>query len=487
MKMRMRMKQFGRQTAIAAAMMMGLSSTAAHAALLSQYVFEGATAKDVVGTRNLSAVGAGATIANGVATFSGSSSNYMTASAFGGTAYTSFTVSLWVNTATANQGGFKGLFSNNTPNTAGFSWQIDNNSGAFRAVSEQGVTITGPTSGAGAPAANKWQNVVLRKVSNTSAELYVDGVLVGTSTSNLGNLNSFRLGINRNNDNSYAGQYDGVQIWDSLVSPTEILNAGRYTPAHSWIAGKGSDVGGDNTWTPVIGGENITFDAVENLSDSSLTNINKTYTTPIGQGATTVSSTVFGGTGDVSFEMLFRVGNLTGTHVLYEIGGNGSGTSLILVDNELRFSTQTGSTANLMTLSTSLDAGLINKWLDATVVVTQSGGTGTAMLYLNGVSVGSTSIASGYTGWAGGDAWGIGRIASTLAGTLTTGFTNFDGDIALFNHYAYALNGTSAAEIAAEHLIPAPTALPAGLALLVLCIVRRNGFRRVATAGACLN
>ncbi|MBI1368180.1 MAG: hypothetical protein GC162_05950 [Planctomycetes bacterium] len=446
-----------------------------HGALLSQYTFDEKDATDSVGPRDLSSVGSGVTFSGGTSTFPGTSTNYLQTAAFGSASEPTFTVSLWVNASTINQGTFKGLFANNSGGASvANSWQIDSNNGAFRLVSQSGIVITGPTSGAGAPVANTWQNVVLRKVSASSVEFYVDGTLVGTSSLNLGNLNSFRLGINRTTDNSYAANYDLVQIWDSTVSVSDIVAAGRLTPAHSWIAGKGSDLNSDTTWLPVIGGQNINFASTETYTPTFQPNIPFTYTTPAGTGAAN-SDTVFGGSGNASFEMAVRLADLSGQHVLWEVGGAGSGTSLILVNNELRLSSQTTSTANLMVASTILDSSALSKWLDIIAVLKPgSGGSGAMDLYVNGVLVATSTIGSGYSTWAGGNTWGVGVIGTggNIAGTLTSGFTNFDGSIALFNHYDYALTSFAVNEATFTHLIPAPAALPAGLGLLSMLAMR---------------
>ena len=452
--------------------------THADAALIAEYNFNDGTADDSAGSFDLNAIGGGGTIAGGVLSLDGNNSSYYENTA-NGLGALNFTVSVWVKASVTNQGGFKGLFTNADNSTDAFSWQIDNNSGQFRAVAiDTAANITGPTSGDGAPVANRWQNVVIKKNGDVAAsELWVDGTLVGTNTGNLGGLQEFRVGINRNSDNQYGGLYDKVQVYDSNESVADTFALGHLNQTNSWIAGLGGDSGGDSTWQPVVGSTNIAFDSNESLSPTGIASVPNAYSSPIGDGGGASSSAVFGGSDDASFETLIRLDNLTGNHIVWEIGGNGSGSNLALVGSELRFSTQSGSTANLMTASTTLDAGDLGEWLHVVTVITEPGdGTGTAELFVNSISVDSDTIGAAYNGWAGGDAFAVGHVQSTVAGTLS-GLSNFDGEMALWSHYDFALSRQDVIDQAQHFGIPAPAALPAGLLMIVGLAARR---RRIA-------
>lgn len=450
-------------------------SVNANAALLAEYNFNDGTGDDSAGSFDLTAIGGGGTISGGVLTVDGNNASYYENTANGAGA-NPFTVSVWVKATDTNQGGFKGLFSNaDDPDNDDFSWQIDNNNGQFRVVSiEDNADITGPSSGDGAPVANRWQNVVIKKSGDVAGvELWVDGTLVGTNTGNPGGLQEFRVGINRNSDNQYAGMYDKIQVYDSNESIADTFALGHLNQTNSWIAGLGGDSGGDSTWQPIVGSNNVALDASESLSSTGIDSVPNTYSSVAGTGAGN-SDVLFGGSDDVSFETLVRLDNLNGTHIIYELGGSGSGSSLALVGSELRFTTQSGADANRMTTSTILDSSLLGEWLHIVAVITEPGdGTGTSELFVNGVSVDSDTIGALYNGWAGGNAWAFGRNQSTFAGSYTpTG--NFDGDMALFSHYDYALSRQDVIDQARHFGIPAPAALPAGLLMIVGLAARRR-------------
>ena len=188
------------------------------AVLINQYNFDDNTANDSVGTRDLNEVGAKAS------TFAsyrsdGNSSNYLAVSGPGG--MPDFTVSVWVKTDTVNQGNFKGIFSN-MDNTGSFSYQLDSQSGTYRVVSNAGGAFN-----VGAAVAGEWTNLILQKFGGGDARVYFNGSLVGNLGANPGGLQNFRLGINRNSDNSFDGFIDNVQIWnDSTVDAAAVFAAG---------------------------------------------------------------------------------------------------------------------------------------------------------------------------------------------------------------------------------------------------------------------
>jgi len=262
----------------------------------------------------------------------------------------------------------------------------------------------------------------------------------------------------------------GLRLYEDLI----IENV---APTHSWIAGANDDISGDATWHEFAGGTNITLSSgTETLSATGIAAAPFAYDSPAGNNGVN-SSTEFGGTGDVSFEIILRVDDLSGTEMIWEVGGSGSGSSLLIDDSTLQLSSQTGSSANRMTVQTTLDNDHVGSWLHIVGVITESGaGDDTLELFVNGQSAGSDSIADdSFTNWAGNSPWGLGTIGNNYGGEpASTTPANFTGDIALFNHYAIALSSAQVLDQARSFGIPTPAALPAGLALLGMVALKRR-------------
>jgi len=195
-----------------------------HATLIAQYTFDDGILADSSAsavTYNLSAVGSSPDLSSGAYFSDGLAANYLQTTGPGG--MTDWTLSLWVNTSVANQGQFKGLFSNNNSSTADYSFQIDSYDGQYRLVSKSSSTAQI----IGTPTLDLWENIVIQKFGGTNARLYFNGALIGTTGFNPGGLQMFRLGINRNSNNSFSGYLDTIQIWDdSLQDAATIYAAG---------------------------------------------------------------------------------------------------------------------------------------------------------------------------------------------------------------------------------------------------------------------
>jgi hypothetical protein len=195
-----------------------------HATLIAQYTFDHGTLADSSGsavTYDLSAVGSSPDLSSGAYFSDGLPANYLQTNGPGGAP--DWTLSLWVNTSVANQGQFKGLFSNNTSSTADFSFQIDSYDGQYRLVSVNLSTAKI----IGTPTLDLWENIVVQKFGGNDARLYFNGQFIGTTGVNPGGLQMFRLGINRNSNNSFLGYLDAIQIWDdSLQNAAAIYAAG---------------------------------------------------------------------------------------------------------------------------------------------------------------------------------------------------------------------------------------------------------------------
>jgi len=144
---------------------------------------------------------------------------------------------------------------------------------------------------------------------------------------------------------------------------------------------------------------------------------------------------------NVSWELVFRPGDLTGNHILFETGGNGDGTAIVLQGADLEFRVQDAADdAQRIIAIHTFSAGDEAKFhhLVATVTLGAPGANGVQLF----VNAGEPSVVLGATGdlndWAGGDAAGLGRVNGGIP-TGQTGFDPFTGDIALLNYYQAAV------------------------------------------------
>lgn len=167
---------------------------------------------------------------------------------------------------------------------------------------------------------------------------------------------------------------------------------------------------------------------------------------------------------EVSFEVFFRVDDLSGQHVIMEIGGSAAGVSLAMDGSSLIWATNTGgpSTDTTTSISTTVGTG----WHHAVALWNRN--TLSTSLYLNGQLVDDAVLDAGTTGWTGGNEAGLGGITSTSAAT-TFDFataTDFDGAIAAFNYYREELSSEEIAGNFNAVFIPSPGAAVAmGLGL----------------------
>jgi hypothetical protein len=130
-----------------------------------------------------------------------------------------------------------------------------------------------------------------------------------------------------------------------------------------------------------------------------------------------------------TFEIVFRTPDVIGKHVLFETGGNGSGTAFLLDGDQLLFRAQTGGNVVVLPFS-----GLgINVFHQFVATIDLSGDV--AMLYHNGERVAQDSAT--LTDWGGLDSSGLGRRNSSVAGNGS--FTAFNGAIAVLRFYEDAL------------------------------------------------
>ncbi len=178
-----------------------------------------------------------------------------------------------------------------------------------------------------------------------------------------------------------------------------------------------------------------------------------------------------------SFEIWFRPTDLSGgPQVLFETGGWIDGLSVTLDDASLLFRVQDDRT-NVASLGFDLGSVGIGEFIQVVGVVDL--GT-SAELFVNGLSVGTTS-AAGILDWSGGGSAGVGNANGRVGGTNGPGegdlfgFGAFAGEIAQLHYYEDAV--LSAGQVA-EHYgvvaVPDPnTALLLSSGLLGLAARRR--------------
>jgi hypothetical protein len=150
----------------------------------------------------------------------------------------------------------------------------------------------------------------------------------------------------------------------------------------------------------------------------------------------------------VSFELVFRPGDLTGNHLLFETGGNGDGTGIVLNGATLEYRAQDANTVEQrIILSHTFAAGdEANFHHIVGTIQTGAAGINVGFLYVNGVQVDTFAATGDVNDWAGGDDSGLGRLTGSTS-TGQTGFAAFTGDIAILRYYARVV--LSAAEVLA--------------------------------------
>ncbi len=141
---------------------------------------------------------------------------------------------------------------------------------------------------------------------------------------------------------------------------------------------------------------------------------------------------------DVSWELVFRPGDFIGTHTLFNTGGNGFGTGIVLDGSTVDFRVQSAdSDSQRVIVSTDLAAlGTASEFyhlvatvdLDPTLPAVVS-------LYLNGTLVaGPTSSVSAIPDWDGSDVAELGR-GSNIPTSTAFPWMPFTGDVASFAYF----------------------------------------------------
>jgi len=209
----------------------------------------------------------------------------------------------------------------------------------------------------------------------------------------------------------------------SLVSPTLSWDAENFTGGATWVSDPAGTDFTANGGTKMTGATNFAG-ITEWIDNPDFTQ--ESLHDSLGDGATGQ---------DVTWELVFRPEDLSGTHIIAETGGNGDGTAFRLVDDVLQFIVQDANSATQrVILSDTINSTTDFVHVIATVTL-GGGGSNNVVLYVNGTAV----ISDGATGtigdWAGSDAFGIGRENGGHANDTGAADPVFDGDIALFNFF----------------------------------------------------
>ena len=144
---------------------------------------------------------------------------------------------------------------------------------------------------------------------------------------------------------------------------------------------------------------------------------------------------------NASWEFVFRPGDFTGNHHLFNSGGNGAGLAFLLEGSTLRFVFQNANTADQrITLTTDLSA--IGAATDFFHIVgttdVETATTGIGQLWVNSTSVaGPTTSAGTINDWDGGDlaSLGSGTEDHNIPTRAIYSSAAFTGDLAYFNFY----------------------------------------------------
>jgi hypothetical protein len=211
------------------------------------------------------------------------------------------------------------------------------------------------------------------------------------------------------------------------------------------------------------------------VSDPDLALISKAYTNPRG---------TFNEPGDsfdeiflenptkenATFELVFRAPDLDDNHILFETGGSGNGTALKLRGTSLIARAQNGGGGSqgaevVLNLETAYTDDWEGEFIHAIYSVDVDNDT--VSLFVDGELVGSATTSAAQTNfdWAGTDGSGLGRLTGSVAGG-DGGYSNFDGEIALFRFY----RGVVFDQTMAEQNYQALGVVPEPSSLLLICL-----------------
>lgn len=170
---------------------------------------------------------------------------------------------------------------------------------------------------------------------------------------------------------------------------------------------------------------------------------------------------------DATIEVIFRPADLVGNVPLWDTGGNGTGSSIVLL-GDLVVATVTGAGATAAQVAAPVPPGVFTHVAMA-IDTDPAAGVGTVELFINGISAGTDTLTDLNNGtdvalvdWSGTDDGGVGREVGTIGGAITQlgAFGTlpiipvegnlFDGEIADFRIYGSVLTPVEiAANVAA--------------------------------------
>ena len=268
----------------------------------------------------------------------------------------------------------------------------------------------------------KWLPYTTRDFSGTQdrIQLYIDGNLEANTVVAAGNLNDWEGNNNAGLGNTASSLAEGLPV-----------GVGQFA----------GDIAKFRFYETAInaGGVESLFDLVNagtalNATTSGYVGITGAYSfTGVQPGVESVAGNPTDGS--ASFEIWFRPDADSDVDVLYEIGG-GTGTSITYdgSSGDVSFSIDSGS--NLTISGAPTGTPISNTEFNqvvATIEVQAGALLDTMTLYVNGEEV-ATGTAANLDDWAGSDLGGVGRIGNAIT-ALSSGATQFEGEIAIFNMY----------------------------------------------------
>lgn len=233
----------------------------------------------------------------------------------------------------------------------------------------------------------------------------------------------------------------------------QLTTSSAQDPTLTWNAAENLD--GDNLW-PASQNATLSWEfpgpAVARFGATTFPGAPAWFNSPT---ALQPSLDSVGGTNlNVSWELVFRPGDLDGSHVLFETGGDGDGTAFVINGADLEFRVQDAPVAaQRIQVIHTLDPGDEDQFHHVVATVTLGpAGTNSVNLYVNGgAAVGTQGATGALNDWAGGDGAGIGQINGGITIGLP-GIEPFTGDIALLNYYENAVLSQSEVQARFEEL-----------------------------------
>ncbi|MCP4389991.1 MAG: LamG domain-containing protein, partial [Gammaproteobacteria bacterium] len=152
-----------------------------------------------------------------------------------------------------------------------------------------------------------------------------------------------------------------------------------------------------------------------------------------------------------SFEIWLRPADTADTDMIFETGGSGDGTAILITDadadsvyDDLQFVIKDSGTTVAVTADLSLVVGnVMGEFIQVVGVYNRNhaGSSDTVQLYVNGALIAESQVNT-LNDWAGGNNTGLGGVNS---GVNVSGTTAFEGDIAILRFYQKAMTGADVA------------------------------------------